>query len=207
MKALADGIRKCEEGSGPAEELLDEVEAAIFKIRNMAANSSLAFLQDSVRGARDTIMQLKELNGTLSGIPTGSNRLDFLTGGFQRSDLIILGGRPGMGKTAITLNLALNAAIPSIRQGQRGMPAFKVLFLSLEMGMEQIVMRVLCQMGGFGLLKMRAGRLSDEEHVRVSDTMVRMEAARVCIDDSSGLRPLDLRAKARRLQRKIRATS
>jgi replicative DNA helicase len=208
LKASADTIQKCEETPSSAELVLDDAEAAIFKIRDTRLSTSLVYLPDSLNSVYDTIMSLKDLKGSLSGIPTGFNHLDFLTGGFQRTDLIILGGRPGMGKTAITLNLALNAAIPSIRQGFRTMPPSTVLFFSLEMGREQIIMRILCQLGRFDLLKMRTGRLTEAEYSRVLEVMAKLKAAPIYIDDSSGqkLRPMDLRAKARRLQRKLGAT-
>jgi replicative DNA helicase len=207
LKASAETIRTCEETPSSADEVLDRAEASIFGIRDGRLNTSLIQLGETMIPIYDRIMELKDLKGRLSGIPTGFNHLDYLTGGFQRTDLIILGGRPGMGKTAITLNLALNAAIPEIRQGFRSMPPFTILFFSLEMGREQIVMRILCQLGRFDLLKMRTGRLSEEEYRRVLEVMAKLKDAPIHIDDTSGqkLRPMDLRAKARRLQRKLQA--
>jgi replicative DNA helicase len=113
-----------------------------------------------------------------------------------------------MGKTAITLKLALNAAIPRIRQSHQSMPAFSVLYFSLEMGREQILMRILCQLGHFDLLKMRTGKLKEDQYGDLTSVISQLKQAPLYVDDSSGqkLRPLDLRAKARRLQRMLKNT-
>ncbi|MDR2350942.1 MAG: replicative DNA helicase, partial [Deltaproteobacteria bacterium] len=189
------------------DEVLDKAESRIFQLRDTRLNTSLIHLPDALPDIYERIFDLKSLNGTLSGIPTGYSDLDRVTGGFQRTDLIILGGRPGMGKTAITLKLALNAAIPRERQYFKRMPAHSVLFFSLEMGREQIIMRILCQLGRYDLLQMRTGRLTDPEYARLTQTMADLKSAPLYIDDSNGqrLRPLDLRAKARRLQRTLQS--
>ena len=207
MAACGDSMRKCEEGPKCADDVLDEAEAAIFKIRDARLNSSLASARDLIPSTYDMIVGFKSLRGALSGIPTGFDDLDFLTGGFQRSDLIVLGGRPGMGKTAIPINLAWNASLPPLRQGQQTMPASSVLFFSLEMSRDQIMQRIVCQLAKLDLLRMRAGRLSDDEYELGLKKMSILQSGSLYIDDSSGrkLRPMDLRAKARSLKRKLAA--
>jgi replicative DNA helicase len=206
LRAAAIEIQeRCRETPDSVDELLSDAEASVFDIRDNRLKESLVYLPDSLYGINERINEIAALEGRLSGIPTGFEYLDRLTGGFQKTDLIILGGRPGMGKTAITLNLALNAALPHRRQAHRDMPAVSVLIFSLEMGREQIIMRILCQLGGFNLLKMRSGGLTPAELSGLTEVMSELSGAPIYIDDSSGqkLRPIDLRAKARRLQRNI----
>jgi replicative DNA helicase len=205
IKISADSIERCRSEPGSVDDVLDETESQIFGLRDTRATGNLVMLSDALSPVYDKIMQLQDLKGALSGIPTGFSYLDQLTGGFQRSDMIILGGRPSMGKTAMALNFALNAALPSMRQGFRDMPAQAVLVFSLEMSIEQILQRLLCQVGKYDLLKMRTGRLPEEEYGRLTDTLSVIKHAPIYIDDSSSnrLRPLDIRAKARRLKRKL----
>jgi replicative DNA helicase len=196
---------KCSSGPESVDDLLTDVEEAIFAIRNRRFTGSLVYLPDTLADVQARIHELSQLNGNLSGIPTGFGQLDALTGGFQKSDMIILGGRPGMGKTAVTLNLALNVAIPWRRERFKEMPPYSVMIFSMEMSREQIVMRILCQLSRLDLLKMRSGTLTADELPVLSTVMDEISNAPVYIDDTSGkkLSPLDLRAKARRLQRNL----
>jgi replicative DNA helicase len=199
-------LDSCRETPQSVDQLLGDAESAVYDIRDRRHSSSLLFLPDTLQSVYDRICAIAGQGGGLTGVPTGFTYLDSLTGGLQKSDLIILGGRPGMGKTAITLNIALNAAIPSLRQGFKDMPPVTVMIFSLEMGREQITMRILCQLGHFNLLHMRSGGLTAEELAKLSEVMGVLSAAPIYIDDSSGqkLRPIDLRAKARRIQRMVK---
>ncbi|MDR2460998.1 MAG: replicative DNA helicase [Deltaproteobacteria bacterium] len=203
----SSNITEACQNNSPAEDALDSAEASIFAIRDRRFVSSMVKISDILEETYNRIVQLKHLKDGLSGVPTGLKELDWLTGGLQKTDLIILGGRPGMGKTAITLRIALNVAIPFQRQAHRDAAAYSVLFFSLEMGKEQIMMRMLCQLGGYNLLSMRAGRLGEGETADLTKVLSSLQDAPIYIDDSSGqkLRPLDLRAKARRLQRRLKA--
>jgi replicative DNA helicase len=205
MRISADATELCRSVPNSVDGLLDETEAKIFALRDNRVSGNMFSLNDALSPVYEKIMRLSDLNGALSGIPTGYRYFDQMTGGFQKSDMIILGGRPGMGKTALALNLALNVALPSRRQGFRDMPAHSVLIFSLEMSTDQIIQRLLCQVGEYDLLKMRTGRLLQSEYARLTETISIMKHVPIYIDDSSSqrLRPLDIRAKARRLKRKL----
>jgi replicative DNA helicase len=201
----ADIQHKCQDNPSSVDDLLSDAEAAVFDIRDRRLSGTLVFLPDCLMGIQERVAEIMSLEGRLSGIPTGYKSLDLLTGGFQKTDFIVLGGRPGMGKTAITLNLALNAALPGRREAYKDMPPSSVLIFSLEMGREQIIMRILSQLGRLSLHRMRTGGLSPGDLVRLTEVMNELSAAPIYIDDVSGqrLRPIDLRAKARRLHRNI----
>jgi replicative DNA helicase len=207
IRIASDTTEKCRSAPASVDEVLDETEAKIFGLRDNRSTGNMVYLADALSPVYDKIISLSDLKGALSGTPTGFSYLDQLTGGFQRSDMIILGGRPSMGKTAMALNFALNAALPSMRQSFRNMPPQAVLIFSLEMSIEQILQRLLCQVGRYDLLKMRTGRLLDSEYARLTETLSVIKHAPIFIDDSSSskLRPLDIRAKARRLKRKLRS--
>ncbi|MDR1037615.1 MAG: replicative DNA helicase [Deltaproteobacteria bacterium] len=203
--AAMEIAEKCSEGPESVDSLLNDVEEEIFGIRDRRFKGSIIYLPDKLMAIQERIMELAALEGRLSGVPTGFKYLDRLTGGFQKSDLIVLGGRPGMGKTAITLNLAMNAALPWRREAFREMPAYSVMFFSMEMSLEQIMMRILCQMSELDLLKMRSGALKSEELTHLTSAMQQLQQAPVYIDDTSGkkMNPMELRAKAKRLQRNL----
>jgi replicative DNA helicase len=205
IKIAAEATDKCRQIPNSVEQVLDETEARIFGLRDNRVTGNMVYLADALSPVYEKIIRLSDLNGALSGIPTGFSYLDQMTGGFQKSDMMILGGRPGMGKTAMALNFALNVSLPSMRQGFKDMPPYAVLIFSLEMSTEQILQRLLCQVGHYDLLKMRTGRLLQEEYGRLTDTLSIIKHAPIFIDDSSSqkLRPLDIRAKARRLKRKL----
>jgi replicative DNA helicase len=204
LKAVGLEIaEKCASVPGSVDELLNDVEAAVCGIRDRRCESNLFFLPETLSDVYQRIAEVASLQGRLSGVPTGYAYLDRLTGGFQKSDMIVLGGRPGMGKTAITLNLALNAAMPWRREAYQDMGAFSVMFFSMEMSREQIVMRILCQLSRIDLLKMRSYGLSPQEMDLLTQTINELHEAPIYIDDTSGKKttPLELRAKARRLMR------
>ena len=141
----------------------------------------------------------------LTGLPTGFDALDKLTGGFQPSDLIILAARPGMGMTSLALNLALHAALPGQRQSYRQLPAAAVAFFSLEVDHKELLFRLLCQVGHFNLKDLRTGWIFDEDIVPLCDSINLFGKAQIYIDDTPALRVLELRAKARRLQSQLQA--
>jgi replicative DNA helicase len=126
--------------------ILDLAEQKVFAIRDKRENKKSVFLPDEAPRLYSEIfeMHMKGLGNELPGLPTGYRLLDNLIGGFQPSDLIVLGGRPGMGKTSLALNLVLNAALPCQRQAYSDMPACSVAFFSLEMSEKQILQRILC---------------------------------------------------------------
>ena len=129
--------------------------------------------------------------GDITGIATGFAELDKMTAGFQRNDLIIVGARPSVGKTAFALNIAQNVATKTDEN---------VAIFSLEMGAEQLVMRMLCAEGNIDAQRLRTGSLTDEDWGKLTMAMGSLSNAGIFIDDSPGVRVQDIRAKCRRLK-------
>jgi replicative DNA helicase len=177
-------------------QILDEAESKIFQISEDGAKGKVGFqsLQDILTQVVQHVESLIENQGSdgVTGVPTGFVDLDQMTSGLQPGDLVIVAGRPSMGKTAFSLNIAENVAI------NQGLP---VAVFSMEMGASQLVMRMLCSVGRIDQQKVRTGRLGDEDWMRLMSTMQKMQDAQLFIDESPGLNPLELRARARRLAR------
>jgi replicative DNA helicase len=186
-------------------EVLDEAEADIFQIRDSRSSNSLVHVSQPMAKTFKHILEVRKIVGGITGVPTGFAKLDFLTGGFQKTDLIIIGGRPGMGKTSLALNFALNAAIPSLRESRKDFPPHPVAIFSMEMGNEQILQRLLCQLGHHDVVELRTGRINDEDIQRLTVNASLLSKSKLFVDDSSALRPAELRAKARRLQSELRS--
>jgi len=174
-------------------DLLDDAEQSIFKISEWRLKKSFVSMD---RALHSTLEMLESIHGKhegVTGVPTGFRDLDTLTGGWQNSDLIIIAGRPSSGKTAFALSLASNAAL------HKNKPTTVGIF-SLEMSMQQLIMRLLCAEARVDAHAVRTGRLPDEEWTRLSLAAGRLAKASLFIDDSASLGILELRAKARRLK-------
>jgi replicative DNA helicase len=174
-------------------DLLDQAEQAIFKISEWRLKRNFVSMDKAVH---DTLEMLESIHGKhegVTGVPTGFRDLDTLTGGWQRSDLIIVAGRPSAGKTAFALSLAANAAL------HRNKPTTVGVF-SLEMSIQQLIMRLLCAESRVDAHAVRTGRLPEEDWKRLSLGAGRLARAPLFIDDTAGLGILELRAKARRLK-------
>ncbi len=179
-----------------AQQLLDEAEARIFQIAEGGKRSTEGFLDIKVLlpQVADRIDQLfqRDNQSDVTGIPTGFSDLDSMTSGFQPGDLIIVAGRPSMGKTAFSLNIAENVALDT------GLP---VAVFSMEMAATQLAMRMIGSVGRLDQHRMRTGRLEDEDWVRLTTALGRLNEAPVFIDEGAGLNSFDVRARARRLHR------
>ena len=179
-----------------AQQLLDEAEAKIFQIAEGGKRSSEGFVDIKVLlpQVADRIDQLFQRDNAsdVTGIPTGFSDLDSMTSGFQPGDLVIVAGRPSMGKTAFSLNIAENVALDS------GLP---VAVFSMEMAATQLAMRMIGSVGRLDQHRMRTGRLEDEDWVRLTTALGRLNDAPVFIDEGAGLSSFDVRARARRLHR------
>ncbi len=191
IQKTSDLATLCYEEAGDVDEILESAEAAIFEISQAKINQSFhplkSVLKDSIRKVEDLFAR-KEL---ITGVPTGFVELDKLTAGFQPSDLIIVAGRPSMGKTALALNIAQHATI------NHGVP---VAIFSLEMSKEQLALRMLCSEAKVNAQKVRTGFLSDNEWTRIIGAADLLSSAPVFIDDTPALSVLEMRAKARRLK-------
>ncbi len=179
-----------------AQQLLDEAEAKIFQIAEGGKKSSEGFVDIKVLlpQVADRIDQLfqRDNPSDVTGIPTGFSDLDNMTSGFQPGDLIIVAGRPSMGKTAFSINIAENVALDT------GLP---VAVFSMEMGATQLAMRMIGSVGRLDQHKMRTGRLEDEDWVRLTTALGKLNDAPIFIDEGAGLSSFDVRARARRLHR------
>src|SRR5205823_5929332 len=174
------------------DELLDHAEQLIFGIQERKVKQAFAKLSEILVESIKTIERLYEQKQAVTGVPTGFADLDALTAGLQPSDLIIVAGRPSMGKTAFCLNIAEHAALRS---------DVGVAIFSLEMAKEQLAMRMLCSEARVDLARVRTGHLSDREFPKLAMAAGRLGDAPIYIDDTPALSVLELRAKARRLKR------
>jgi replicative DNA helicase len=183
-------ITQSYEDRGDVEGLLDEAERAIFQISEKRVKPSFYPIKDIVKSSFKTIERLYEKKELVTGVPSGFKELDQRTAGFQHADLIIVAGRPSMGKTAFCLNLAQYATI------EKRIPA---AIFSLEMSKEQLVMRMLCSEARVEGTRLRTGFLTESDWPRLTLAAGNLSDAPIYIDDSPALSALELRAKARRL--------
>ncbi|WP_020560371.1 replicative DNA helicase [Thiofilum flexile] len=174
--------------------LLDEAEKKVFSIAEQGSRQNQTFrpIQKLMKLTLAHIEKLSKLDSTITGVSTGYTQLDEMTSGLQKGDLIIVAGRPSMGKTTFSMNIAEYAA---------AYLKLPVAIFSMEMPAEQLTLRMLSSMGRVDQHKVRTGKLSDEDWPRIA-TAVRIFAdVPMYIDDSPGLSPTEVRARARRLVR------
>ena len=179
-----------------ARALLDEAEAKVFNIAEMGSRSTQGFvpLREPLAQVVERVDELYR-SGThdpVTGVPTGFVDLDEKTSGFQQGDLIIIAGRPSMGKTALALNIAGHVGFDT---------KLPVAIFSMEMSSSQLAMRLLGSHGRLDQHMLRTGRLTDEDFRRLTRAMGELNDVPIYIDESAALNPLDLRARARRLHR------
>jgi replicative DNA helicase len=179
------------EAGEDATDIIDRAEQKIFALSEKRVRKDFVHIDPIARTTMDTIESYHERKGGITGIATGFPSLDKLLSGLQKSELIIIAGRPSMGKTALALNIARNAAIES---------NIPVGIFSLEMADYQLVMRLLCSEAQVDSHKVRTGTLPDREWSKLSTTVGRLAEAPIYIDDTPGLNILELRSKARRLK-------
>lgn len=176
---------------GDVENFLDEAEKAIFEISERRVRPAFYSIREVVKASLDTISKLYEKKELITGIPSGFKELDKMTAGFQPSDMIIVAGRPSMGKTAFCLNVAQYAAI------ERKTP---IAIFSLEMSKEQLVIRMLCSQSQVEGTRLRTGFLHESDWTKLTLAAGTLYEAPIFIDDTAALSVLELRAKARRLK-------
>ena len=170
--------------------ILDRAEQRIFAITDQRVRASLVPLRELLKPAFEQIQSLYERKALVTGVPSGYEDLDRLTAGFQRGDLIIVAGRPSMGKSALAVNMAENAAI---------VHKVPVAIFSLEMSKEQLVLRMLGSQSEVGLHKIRNGYLAQEDWPRLTTGAGLLTQAPIMIDDSASPTIFEIRAKCRRL--------
>ncbi|MEW6140628.1 MAG: replicative DNA helicase [Thermodesulfobacteriota bacterium] len=174
------------------DELVDQAEELIFSVGESRIGPGFVHIQELMKASFETIENLYERKENITGVPSGFRDLDNLTAGFQRSDLIIIAGRPSMGKTSFALNVGMYAAMEA---------RIPVGVFSLEMSKAQIALRILCSRARVNLKSLRTGFLSPEDWSRLTLAVGNISDAPIFVDDSPAINSLELRAKARRLKK------
>jgi replicative DNA helicase len=177
-----------------ASEIIDDAERLVFEIAESGSRGRSGFkaLKQILPEAVDRIDMLHQSDGDITGIPSGYTEFDKLTAGLQPGDLIVIAGRPSMGKTTLAVNIAENAAI-----GARVPTAI----FSMEMPSQQLAFRMISSLGRVNQTHLRTGNFPDEDWSRINTAVQLMSDAPIFIDDTPGLSPTEIRARARRLQR------
>jgi len=178
----------------PSKELLDEAERRIFKIGDQTSrnNEGPVGISDVLKKATDRIDALFHSGNTVTGLPTGFTDLDEMTAGLQEGDLVVVAGRPSMGKTAFAMNIAEHAAISGKKP---------VVIFSMEMPSEMLAMRMMSSLGRINQHKVRTGKLTENDFSRLASAVSMLSGASMFIDDSPALSPSELRGRARRISR------
>jgi len=189
ISAATTIIEKAFAEEGEVAEIIGEAEKELFNVTERNNRNDLILLDDILTATIDRLEELRKGGGGLRGLKTGFHDLDQKTAGFQKSDLVIIGARPAMGKTTLAQNLVYNIA--TINQKA-------VLFFSLEMNKNQIVDRILSDVSGVDSWKIRTGNLNSDDMDMINEAMTEMSEAPILIDDSSGMNILEMRTKARR---------
>ncbi len=191
LRSVTDIARNVYETEQDAEELIDYAEKTIFDLSERRISPSFSILKDVIKDSFQMIEHLYDKKETVTGVPTGFKALDELTTGLQKSDLIIIGGRPSMGKTAFSLNIAQHVGVDLNEP---------VAVFSLEMSKEQLAFRMLCSEAMVDSNNIRKGFIRKDDWHKLTSAAGRLAESPIYIDDSSAISVLEMRAKARRLK-------
>jgi replicative DNA helicase len=179
-----------------ARDLVDRAEQRVFEIADgsFRGREGARPVRDLLPAVIDQIDEWHTNPDKLRGLPTGFTEFDKLTGGLRAGDLVIIAGRPSMGKTTLAVNMAEYAAV---HPGTRA----SVALFSMEMPSEQVITRMLASVGGVPLSSLRSGRISDDDWVRITGATSQLSEAKLFVDETPALNPTELRARARRVKR------
>ncbi len=191
IQTTSEVAARCYDAQDDIDTLVDEAEKTIFEIAQAKKGTGFEPMSDIVPRAFDRITKLFDRQEHITGVATGYEELDRMTAGLQPSDLIILAGRPSMGKTALAMNMVQHAAL---------IEKIPVAVFSLEMSMEQLALRMLCSIGRIDSQRIRTGRLQDPDWPKLTRATGMLSDAPIFIDDTAGTTVLEMRAKARRLK-------
>jgi replicative DNA helicase len=191
LKAASDISGMCFDSSDEAIYVLDKAEKSIFDILQKRSTQGFTHIKDVLLETFNRLEELYNSKSYITGIPTGFTDLDMKTAGLQNSDLILIAARPGMGKTAMALNIAQYAAV------RKHVP---VAIFNLEMSKDQLVNRMLSSEVMVDSQKMRTGKLEDDDWNKVAQALAPLSEAPIFIDDTPGISVMDIRAKCRRLK-------
>ncbi|HBH87354.1 MAG TPA: replicative DNA helicase [Syntrophaceae bacterium] len=187
-------LHKSYTSSTDIDTVLDEAEHAIFEISENKIRPAFSPFKDLIKDSVRTIEKLYERKELVTGVPTGFEKIDDITSGLQKSDLIIIAGRPSMGKTAFALNIAQYAAL------EAGIP---VAIFSLEMSKEQLALRMLSSEARVDSQRIRRGFLGEADWPKLITAAGRLSEALIFIDDTPAISALEMKAKARRLKSEV----
>ena len=191
INAATHIVSECYSTSQDADNLVDKAEQIIFDIASKKVESKSVPLRDIIKSSIETIDNLYQRKENITGLASGFRDLDMRTAGLQRSDLIVIAGRPSMGKSALATCIAEHIGVVEKKP---------VAFFSLEMAKEQLVQRLLCSHARVDAHKVRTGFLSQADWPRLVTAAGKMSEAPIYIDDSPGISVMELRAKARRMK-------
>ncbi|MDZ4723965.1 MAG: replicative DNA helicase [candidate division Zixibacteria bacterium] len=184
-------VKSCYSMERPADDLLDAAEANIFQISESRQRQGFVHIESPFNAIFERIDNPPADGTIIGGVSTGYTQLDAITEGLHAGDLVIIAGRPSMGKTALAMNIAEHVAVDQ----KKGVGIF-----SIEMSREQLVLRMLCGRARINQKKVRSHKISESEHRNLAHKGGVLAAAPIFIDDSAGLSSLEMRAKARRLK-------
>jgi len=184
-------VQSCFEGEDEPATLLDQAEKAIFDIAERRIRQGFVDMGEIVKESFRTIDQLSQSKDVVTGLATGFVDIDEMTSGLQKGELVIIAARPAMGKTSFCLNMAQHAAQ---REGET------VGLFSLEMSRAQLALRLLCADARIDAHRLRTGKLTEKDWARLAKAYTDLSQARIFIDDSATITPLEMRAKCRRLK-------
>jgi replicative DNA helicase len=191
IQAASKIVTSCYEGGQDVEKILDESEQTIFSIAEFKVKNVFSSSKQLIHEVFEHLEKRVGRQELVTGVPTGYHKFDEMTAGLQPSDLIIIAGRPSMGKTAFALNIAMRSAV---------LYRVPTAVFSLEMSKEQLIMRMLCAWGKVDLGRLRRGFLKDEDWVRLHQAADALSGAQIFIDDTPALGTMELRARCRRLK-------
>lgn len=193
ISSSSEIVTRAYNDSEDALDLLDVAEGKIFQISERRLKKTFTPIKKAVHETFELLESLHGKHSGITGVPTGFAKLNDLTGGFQKSDLIIVAGRPSQGKTALALSIARKAAVDKEKKTA-------IAIFSLEMSEQQLIIRMLSSEAKVNAHLLRTGRLSADQWANLSRTAGRLAESKIFIDDSASLSILELRAKARRLK-------
>lgn len=191
MSAASKLVDLSMDDSLAADELLDKAESEVFSLTQQHLEKAFSPVKDTLAESFDRLDELHKQSEGLRGVPTGFKDMDDTLAGLQKSNLVILAARPGVGKTSLALNIAQNLAVKYERP---------VGFFSLEMSREELVDRLLVSQADIDAWRLKTGKLSEEDFTKLSNAMGELAEAPLFIDDTPALSILEMRTKARRLQ-------
>ena len=191
IKSNEEIIEECYDGSKDTEEILNDTEKALFELIKSKGAKEYVPIDDVVIEVMQKIQEASQIKDHITGVPSGFSDLDYMTTGFQPSDFILVAARPSMGKTAFVLNILEYVAIKKERP---------CMIFSLEMSSNQLVNRLLSMDSGVDAQSIRSGKLSDSDWPRLIDSVDRVGASNIIIDDTPGISVPELRSKCRKVK-------